>query len=540
MNFHTIRGRLLLVLFVALLGILAVSAVSLSYERSNLMEDRKVKTRHLVESATSVLTHFHELEKKGELSEDQAKAAALGVLRDMRYEQSEYFWINDMHPRVVMHPFKPELNGQDVSQTADPSGKKLFVEFVNAVKKDGGGFVPYLWPKPGAVAPVAKISYVKGFAPWGWVVGSGIYVDDVEQIFREHALTLAGFDLLAILLIGGFLLYIIRSISRPINAVQETMVEILKTRDLTRRVEVNGKDEISTMAVCCNNMLAGFQDLIRQVIDNSQAVLDQTSRLALSAARVAQGSMRQSEASSSMAAALEETRTSIRQVAENSGDAHRIAEESGQLSQHGESVVDGTVAEMTRIAHSVQESGQHIQTLGQMSEQISSIVNVIKEIADQTNLLALNAAIEAARAGEQGRGFAVVADEVRKLAERTTMSTHEITRMIASIQAGTQSAVSSMQEGSSRVSDGVELAREAGASMGRIREGAGRVIMAINDISVALGEQSIATQTVVGNVEQIVEMAERNSAETGEIAEVAERLEVLARSLRETVDNFRV
>jgi methyl-accepting chemotaxis protein len=194
---------------------------------------------------------------------------------------------------------------------------------------------------------------------------------------------------------------------------------------------------------------------------------------------------------------------------------------------------------MSRISDSVNQSARLIQTLGEHSDQISAIVNVIKEIADQTNLLALNAAIEAARAGEQGRGFAVVADEVRKLAERTSKSTEEISAMISNIQIGTTGAVSSMEEGSTRVRDGVKMARQAGESMLKIRSGAEQVIASVSEIMSALKEQSIASGQVAGNVEQIARMTEQNNAEVQEIARTAEHLEQLAASLQSSVSQFK-
>ncbi|HEY6897025.1 MAG TPA: methyl-accepting chemotaxis protein [Rhodocyclaceae bacterium] len=536
--FVSIRARLFGVLLLALAGIVAVALIGLFSERATLMADRQVKTRHLVESAASVLNHFYEQQQKGTLSEEQAKAGALGVLRAMRYEKSDYFWVNDMTPTVVMHPIKPELDGKDASQIKDQSGKALFVEFVDVVKKNGSGFVNYMWSKPGMSEPVPKISYVQGFAPWGWVVGSGIYVDDVEAICRERALRLAGISLLCAIVVGIMFRHVIRGITLQMVELKDTMRYIQSSNDLTRRVPDRGGNELSQIGEAFNGMVGNFQQMIRQVSSSSQQVLQLTSRVSSSSAQVAQASMLQNEASSAMAAAMEETKSSIQQVADSSGDTFTVAEQSGQLSRDGEQIVADAAGEMTRISAAVQDSASHIQILGQKSDEISNIVNVIREIADQTNLLALNAAIEAARAGEQGRGFAVVADEVRKLAERTAKSTQEITEMIGSIREGTEAAVNSMEQGSARVREGVTLANQAGGSMADIRGGAERVLASVSDISAALREQSAAVALVTQNVERIVAMAEQNSAETGQIASHSGQLEALARDLETSVRRF--
>ncbi|QDX81033.1 hypothetical protein B9N43_07090 [Denitratisoma sp. DHT3] len=535
----TIRGKLLLALILSIFGLVLITISALFAEHSTLMEDRKVKTRHLVESATGVLNHFHAQQAAGRMTEEEAKAAALAVLKDLRYEKDEYFWVNDMAPRMVMHPIKPELDNQDLSNFKDPHGTLLFVEFVNAVRKDGAGFVPYEWPKPGFTKPVPKISYVSGFQPWGWVLGSGIYIDDVQRIFRERALILTGIALAALALIGGLLYFLIRNITGSIDAINQAMSSIERSKDLSCRVAVHGKSELTQMTQVFNRMVGSFQEIIRQAIDNSHEVMELASRLSGAAHKVAVGSAEQNDASTTMATALEETKASITQVAGNSADAREIAESAGSLSAEGERIVRNAADEMTKIAGAVQDSAEKIQALGDMSDQISSIINVIKEIADQTNLLALNAAIEAARAGEQGRGFAVVADEVRKLAERTTQSTLEIGRMIDSIQSSTVEAVRSMSEGSARVEEGVTLAQDAGTSMAQIREGANQVIHAVSDIAHALMEQETATQLVVENVERIVLMADRNSAETAEIAGSAERMELLARTQQQALSQFK-
>ncbi len=537
---NSIKSKLLLVMVLSAIGLLSVIATALFTENRTLRQDRMDKTRHLVEAATSVVAYFHEKQTRGEMSEADAQKAAIAALSVMRYDKSEYFWINDMHPTVIMHPIKPELNGKDVSEVKDPEGKFLFVEFVKTVKANGSGFVDYLWPKPGFSNPVPKISYVQGFEPWGWVIGSGIYIDDVNRIFRETALNLVMLSLLITAAIGVILYFLIRGITLHIVRIKSAIQDIDQTRDLSRRIQVDGNDELSDIGHSFNSLVGNFQQLIQRVIDNSRQVKDLSVRISESSERVVSSSHQQSESSSSMAAALEETSTSIDQVASSSSMAQEIAVSAGAISDQGERIVSGAAAEMTSIASSVQESASHIKALGEMSDQISSIVNVIKEIADQTNLLALNAAIEAARAGETGRGFAVVADEVRKLAERTAQSTVEITNMIDNIHKGTLKAVNSMDEGSSRVQQGVTLARDAGKSMQEIHVGSGKVIVAVSDIASALREQSKATQLIVQNVERIVAMAEQNSIEANDIALNIKNLDRLAETLEGNVAAFKV
>jgi len=202
--------------------------------------------------------------------------------------------------------------------------------------------------------------------------------------------------------------------------------------------------------------------------------------------------------------------------------------------------VQSTISEINKIADSVSRSSEVIHTLGEQSTRISSIVNVIKEIADQTNLLALNAAIEAARAGEQGRGFAVVADEVRKLAERTSLSTKEIATMIDAVQHGMQSAVVRMAEGREQVGAGVQMAAKTGESMSRVQVATHQVINVVEDISTALREQSSASSQIAQNVEKIAQMTEENSAAISEVSRSANHLEQLAVALKSSVGHFRV
>ena len=316
--------------------------------------------------------------------------------------------------------------------------------------------------------------------------------------------------------------------------------ERLAGGNLTERVQCTTHDELYDVALHFNHMAESMQGLLRVVHQTAYKLNSAATEVATSAAGVSQSSLEQSTAASSMAAAIEQMTVGIDQIAEHAQTAQQISTESGVLSEEGGRVVDTTVAEMQKIADTVNQSANIIEELGRHSESISAIVNTIKGIADQTNLLALNAAIEAARAGEQGRGFAVVADEVRNLAERTSSSTKEISSMIGAILQGTAGAVSSMQAGVTRVAEGVEMSRRASTSIDSIQQGAHRVSSNVNDISLALREQSLASNEISRNVERITQMAERNSISVQKTAQTARELERLAKELISEVGRFKV
>ncbi len=215
-NFN-LRPWLFLIVALAFVAMVSIATLALLHERSSLMEDRVTATRHLVTSAYGILQHFHSLQQAGTLTEAQAQRAAMEAIRAMRYDGNEYFWINDLQPHMVMHPVMPELEGRDLSGYTDPNGKRLFVEFAETVRKRGEGTVEYLWPKPGFTRPVPKLSYVKGFLPWGWVVGLGIYVDDVDRIFWDRVRGQVAIVGAALLLLSGLMVWVARRVEREID-----------------------------------------------------------------------------------------------------------------------------------------------------------------------------------------------------------------------------------------------------------------------------------------------------------------------------------
>ncbi len=266
------RKMQILVLF-AVLFLLLVEFLSLQSLRNTLLEEKRLKTKHVVETALGMVEHYYNLVKEGEMKEDAAKKMAANTLRILRYDEKEYFWINDMRPVMIMHPFKPELEGKDMSDNKDPNGKKLFVEFVDTVRKQKAGFVDYMWPKPDVKEPVQKISYVAGFAPWGWVIGSGIYVDDVNALFwRKVAQTGVVFAIIATLLLLMSWL-ITRSIKKPLDHLIDATNK-LAMGDTSVTVETGRKDEIGILANAFKTMAANINSLVTEADMLVQATVE--------------------------------------------------------------------------------------------------------------------------------------------------------------------------------------------------------------------------------------------------------------------------
>ena len=507
----SIVARLRLMASTVTVVVLAVSAYT-GYSYYQISVDQRLSTtRSVVDQSLAIARKYNDEEKAGKLPAADAQAKAIAEIKAIRYEGKEYVWINDMQPRMVAHPIKPELDGKDLSDMKDPDGKKLFVEFVDVVKRSGTGHVDYLWPKPGSKEPEPKRSYVAGFQPWGWVVGSGVYIDEVRSAAIQFAAFTLGIGLALSFGVFLFAQWITGSLKRRLAEAERALAAIA-SGDLAVAVDPGAQDEIGRLITSVQNTRDSLSRMVTQVRQTAESIQVASAEVATGNADLSHRTEQTAGNLQKAASSMEQLTATVGQTADSAHTANQLASSAASVAQRGGEVVSKVVATMDEINTS--------------SKKIADIIGTIDGIAFQTNILALNAAVEAARAGEQGRGFAVVAGEVRSLAQRSAEAAREIKSLIGS-------SVEKVGEGSRLVGD-------AGSTMSEIVASVQRVSDIIGEITMATREQSQGLGQVNSAVVQLDQMTQQNAALVEESAAAAESLKDQAVRLAGAVSTFRL
>ncbi|MCP3669675.1 MAG: methyl-accepting chemotaxis protein [Gammaproteobacteria bacterium] len=409
------------------------------------------------------------------------------------------------------------------------------------MKKSGSGIVQYRWPKPGSDEPAEKISYVIGFKPWGWIIGSGIYIDDVKVALNNKLMTLGTFVVITLVLLMLLSWIITTSINKPLINTTEAMNEISQgDGDLTVRLDTSGNDELSGLSIAFNRYTEKIQGIIKQVGDATGELTSSSSELHRISDETHGGMMQQRSETQHAATAVTQMASTVKEIAKSSEAAAQSANDADKEAVAGKTIVGEAAETINKLAAEVEQSAEVINRLENDSDAIGSVLDVIRGIAEQTNLLALNAAIEAARAGEQGRGFAVVADEVRTLASRTQESTQEIQEMIERLQVGSREAVQVMSSSRATTQQTVTKASEAADSLAKIADAVGVISDMNTQIASAAEEQSAVAQEIDMNIVQISDLAENGADNITHVTNASGSLSKLSEGLQSLVQQFKV
>lgn len=542
-----ITQRIWLILVVALISVAALATTALLSVKKELLQAEITKATHLVEGAHDLMAHYHAKQLSGELTETQARSQALEALRGLRYgDGKEYFWVNDMKSVMVMHPMAPQTEGMDLSDLKSPDGKpNIIVQMVERARTQGTSHVEYTWVRPGGVPGEdkgeGKVAAFKHFAPWDYMVGTGVFTADMQARFMAEVFRLLSIVAVIAAAMIAALFVIGRSISTPLSQVVAAMRDIASGEaDLTRKLDDRANDEISLLAHHFNKFTGNLRGLILELGDSARQLISAGQQLERISDTSLRDMTRQSERMELMATAVNEITYGVQDVAQNANAAAVEVEKASEGANDGRVQVSKTIEQINHLSGSVQTAVEHMQTLSADASEITTVLVVIRNIAEQTNLLALNAAIEAARAGEMGRGFAVVADEVRNLAQRTQKSTEEIHNMITKLQNNTQTVVNVINE-SSRYSElSVEQVNAAGQALEQISESMLQMVALNASIASATTQQSTVVEDVNQNVTEAAELARETTDGAQQTAQASQHVAQLGKQIDGLVSRFRV
>lgn len=540
--------------------------------KKSIYAEKDIQIRTNVDGAYSIVSYYYSLSQTGALTDQEAQAQAKEITSKMRYGEGGYYWIDDINYINLMHAVNPKIVGTNRAAERDKRDVLFIKRFIDgAVQNKSEGFYSNFWfPKPNETDASEKRGYSKHFEPWGWIVSTGIYIDDVDTIVQKQITAIIVINTTLMLVTFMFTYWFSRKkIVQPLENVISKLGEMANSGgDLTQKIIIDSNDELGQLASVVNSLLNSMRQLIRQISQTSEQVAAAAEELTANAEQsakattqvaeiiteVAAGAEKQVNAVDATVAVVEQVSAGVQQVAASANAVSGKAEMTAAAAKEGDKALNAAMSQMDSIERTVSGSAQVVMKLGERSKEIGQIVDTISGIAGQTNLLALNAAIEAARAGEHGRGFAVVAEEVRKLAEQSQEAAKQIATLISEIQAETDNAVVAMSDGTREVKAGADVVNDAGKAFKEIVLLIGEVSSQVREISAAIQQMASGSQQIVSSVRDIDRISkdaagqtqtvsaatEEQAASMEEIAASSQELARMAEELQGTIKKFRV
>lgn len=482
-------------------------------------EVKKLKSEEIqiaVQSVTKTLDFYHAKVLNNELTEDEAKSQALAIIKTLRYKGSEYFWINDTHPKMVMHPFRPELDGKDLSDFKDPNGKKLFVEMTKVVASaDKSGFVDYEWARPKSDKPVPKISYVSLFEPWGWIIGSGIYVDDINELIaanKNNSLFYLGLSIL-------FLISV--SLYSAINQINKWIVPI--------------------------------QNVMQQLESESHSLSASATQIKTSSTDLEGAGQEQQGAVTQISASIEEINSMMLTGTKTAESSNEIASQTANLSKEGMAAIYKVKDSLSAISstnqntvESIKNMANEIKAMSSAMEEISTKASMINEIVFQTKLLSFNASVEAARAGEHGKGFSIVAEEIASLAKRSGESAQEIAGILDKNKKFIETIISESdkkfkkisEENQSAIKDGESSVDECETLLQDVSKYAIESNQKSQNLLESYEKQTLSTNEILTGIQLIDKKVSTSMLNAGQTKQLADQIAENAIHLKDIVDRL--
>nr|WP_243885435.1 MULTISPECIES: methyl-accepting chemotaxis protein [Shewanella] len=547
-----LRNKLLLLTLLPLLiGSIVLMYASWKAESNALESEITHFRKKLLEERHQELVHVTEIAKEIVSFQRSQGGDYKAALRDVRFGSAGYFFVYDSKGINLFHAQQPFQEGTDQIGMTDPKGTKIIAGLLNAAQNSDGTLI-YYYQKPGTNELVEKIGYAAMIPGTDWIIGTGAYVDDIEASVAEYQQTalqdmeerlwLTLMMVIAITLVTSILiLFAAQRTIAPIRNMLDNLNDIAQGEgDLTKRLQVHGEDEIAQLGQAFNRFVDKLQHIIRDVTAATHEVQDASGSIHAQTQAIAAQLANHNNETDQVVTAITEMSSTAQEVAMNTTQVAEATHVATDEVAKAQECVDTSLTEISTLMAEINSAANHIQSLSEQSQRINSVLSVIGGIAEQTNLLALNAAIEAARAGEQGRGFAVVADEVRSLASRTQASTLEINEMLSELHRLVSQAVSAMEESQQSCHRSVESSKLISESLGAVTSS----VTSINDMSTQIAtaatEQSSVTEEINRNIYAIQEIVAELLHSSEDAARVSQTVSHSGDNLGKLVNQFRV